>query len=263
LSNYLKAVDSQLERDRVRALLSYQVMDSAAEPGFDNLTQLAALGLRADCAGVSLIDSERLWFKARVGFDMAELPCHQALCFHTIQQSEPLVVRDASVDPRFRDRLLVTGPMAMRFYAGVPLVNPEGFRLGCLCIMDSEPRELGDRELELLQLLARQATLQLEARRRSLRDGDRHRSQEREIAVMRDTLDRLNWLEGFVTVCSGCSAIKDESGHWHDLAAYLQRHSNASFSHSICPPCRDELYPELKGKGQGDTGQTAEGPALK
>jgi PAS domain S-box-containing protein len=154
------------EASRLAALLSYQVLDSDAEPAFDDITALAAELCGTPIALISLVDAERQWFKSRVGLDATELPRASAFCHHAIgHPAELTTVADASMDPRFSDNPLVTGPLGVRFYAGAPLVSPEGQALGTLCVLDTRVRALSPTQTKALAMLARQVMAQLELRR--------------------------------------------------------------------------------------------------
>ncbi len=154
------------EDARLRALRSYEVLDSAPEEAFDGLTRLAAEICGTPIALVSLVDADRQWFKSRLGLEQGETPRDVSFCAHAIAQPGTLVVGDARQDPRFADNPLVTAEPRIRFYAGAPLRSPDGHALGTLCVLDTRPRELSAEQLEALALLARQAQLLLELRRR-------------------------------------------------------------------------------------------------
>jgi PAS domain S-box-containing protein len=153
------------ETDRLAALQAYEVLDSPAEPDFDELALLAARICETPIALVTLVDEERQWFKARVGLDISETPRHLAFCHYAIQQADLFVVPDATEDPRFADNPLVTGDPGIRFYAGAPLLSPEGQALGTLCVIDRVPRSLDAGVAEALSALSRQVIAQLELRR--------------------------------------------------------------------------------------------------
>jgi GAF domain-containing protein len=152
--------------ERVQALAGYGIMDTAAEAAFDELTQLAAELFRAPVALVSLLDDKRQWFKSRVGIEDTETPIEHAFCAHAIRGADVMVVPDARDDPRFADNPLVTGDAAIRFYAGAPLIAPDGVALGTLCVIDRMPRQnLGVREKQILKRLAGFVMIELEYRR--------------------------------------------------------------------------------------------------
>ena len=153
------------EADRLAALASYQIMDTAPEIEFDDLVRVAALICDAPMALVSLVDGGRQWFKAALGLDAKQTPREVAFCAHAIQQPDGLIVEDATQDGRFANNPLVTGDLHLRFYAGAPLETPEGLPLGTLCVLDTEARSLTAVQLFALKALARQVVSQLELRK--------------------------------------------------------------------------------------------------
>ena len=152
------------ETARLEALRRYQILDTSAEDAFDDLTRLASQVCETPMAVMSLVDADRQWFKSRVGIEVSETPRAVAFCAHTVQLREPLVVPNAAKDERFRDNPFVRGNGGIRFYAGVPLITPDGHAIGTLSVMDRSPRKLQPGQLEALQALARQAQKQLEVR---------------------------------------------------------------------------------------------------
>jgi PAS domain S-box-containing protein len=161
-----RALPPSNEADRLAALHSYQVLDTDHEDTFDNLVRLAARVTGCPTALVSLLDENRQWFKARYGWEATET--HRDVAFGThaiLNPTRVLVVPDATADVRFMDNPLVTGPPGVRFYAGVPLVNPEGHALGTLCIIDYAPREIGPGDLDTITNLAQAVISTLELRR--------------------------------------------------------------------------------------------------
>lgn len=128
------------EIQRRRALEGLKVLDTGSEPEFDAIVQTAALCFQTVGADITLIDGDRQWFKARKGFDKAETSRDISFSTHGLAQSEPLVVLNAALDPRFADSPLVAGPPYARFYAGARLVLPGGAVIGMLCVFDTAPR---------------------------------------------------------------------------------------------------------------------------
>ena len=151
------------EAERIAALQHTGLLDTAPEERFDRITRLARDHFKMPIALVSLVDVDRQWFKSRIGTDLTETPRADALCGHAVLSDDALIVRDATIDPRFMDNPLVTGAMHLRFYAGVPLRGIGGQRIGTLCVIDYVPREFDDRQIEALRDLAQWATLEVNA----------------------------------------------------------------------------------------------------
>ena len=153
------------ETDRLAALYGLDVLDTEPEKDFDDIVALASHVCGVPMSLVSLLDTDRQWFKARVGTDLTETTRDLSFCAHAILGRDLLVVPDARQDARFADNPLVTEAGGIRFYAGAPLITSDGFGLGALCVIDSEPRRLDVEQLQALRALARQVTSQLELRR--------------------------------------------------------------------------------------------------
>jgi signal transduction histidine kinase len=152
------------ERERLAELYRYEILDTPAEQFFDRLTQLAAQTFEAPIAVVSLVDRDRQWFKSHHGTALTQTPREQAFCAHTILSKEPLVVEDATADPRFANNPLVLGDPSIRFYAAAPLVTSRGFVIGSLCVIDRRPRTVTPDQMNTLRLLAVQVVQQFELR---------------------------------------------------------------------------------------------------
>ena len=153
------------ETARLAALNRYAILDTEPEQSFDDLVVLASFVCRTPIATLSLVDDHRQWFKSKVGVEVRETPRDISFCAHAIQQEELFIVPDALEDPRFKDNPLVLGDPHIRFYAGAPLIDEDGYALGTLCVMDRQPRELDDTQKEALRSLRRLALSQIELRR--------------------------------------------------------------------------------------------------
>jgi signal transduction histidine kinase len=153
------------ETERLATLYGLNVLDSPPDKDFDDIVALAAAVCGVPMSLVSLIDTDRQWFKASVGTDLVETSRDLSFCAHAILGRDLLVVPDARQDPRFADNPAVAREGGVRFYAGAPLVTTDGYALGTLCVVDSRPRRLDVEQLQALHALARQVTSQLELRR--------------------------------------------------------------------------------------------------
>ncbi len=156
------------ENARVEALRSYKILDTDPEKAFDDLTVLASHICETPIALISLVDTDRQWFKSRVGVSLTETAREIAFCAKAIQQSDLFVVPDATKDPRFSSNPLVVSGPKIRFYAGAPFTSSSGHPLGTLCVVDMVPRELSASQRNALQALSRQVQAQLELRRNLL-----------------------------------------------------------------------------------------------
>jgi GAF domain-containing protein len=153
------------EEARLVALDKYAILDTEPEQSFDDLTLLASYVCKTPIALISLIDEDRQWFKSRIGMDANETSRDIAFCSTAILQPDVFVIPDALADARFRNNPLVVSDPHIRFYAGAPLINEDGYALGTLCVVDRAPRELAPDQQEALKALSRLVLSQLEFRR--------------------------------------------------------------------------------------------------
>ncbi len=171
---------------RLAALDGYGILDTPPEMAFDALVRLASDACAAPVAMITLVASDRQWFKARVGFDEPETPLDRSICVHALPKAETLVIPDLTRDPRTQENFAVTGSSAFRFYAGAPLRSPCGHGIGTLCVIDHEPRADGLTvpQAGLLRALGEQAMALLEARRA--------------LRIQREETERLRSSEAFL-----------------------------------------------------------------
>ncbi|MDP9048533.1 MAG: PAS domain S-box protein, partial [Bacteroidota bacterium] len=163
------------EKERLKALKNYDILNSISEEEFNRITELASLVCGVPISLVSLIDENRQWFKSKKGLDIDETPRDLAFCQYAIMEAGILEVEDATKDDRFKENELVTGYPNIRFYAGSPLIDPDGYALGTLCVIDQQPNALTGDQKRALQLLSEEVmTLIIERRQKEeLRNFER------------------------------------------------------------------------------------------
>jgi GAF domain-containing protein len=223
------------EAERLAALKEYHILDTGTEQSYDDITALAAHICKVPIAMISLVDEVRQWFKSRLGVEQQQTPRAVAFCAHAILQSGPFIIQDATKDRRFADSALVAGEPHIRFYAGIPLINPEGLALGTLCVVDHQPRRLSAAQQKALQALSRQVMALLELRRVSTH--------------LADALDHVKTLQGLLPICAWCKRIRDDEGYWSQVEAYFHKATGADFTHGICPECLQKALPTKRHKG--------------
>ena len=154
------------EKERLKALDDYEILDTLSEHEFDRITELASIICNVPISLVSLVDEKRQWFKSALGLDVRETSRDISFCRYAILDSGPMEVPDATQDSRFQNNILVTGEPDIRFYAGYPLIDPQGHALGTLCVIDREPRELTKSQKRAMQLLAQEVIVLIVERRK-------------------------------------------------------------------------------------------------
>lgn len=176
---------------RLASLRQLHILDTPAEPAYDDLIQLAALVCGTPIALFSLVDEERQWFKARIGLTAQETPRSISFCTHAIRENELFIVPDTYMDQRFRDNPLVTGDPHIRFYAGMPVAGPAGLPIGTLCVIDREPRELSQAQQLTLRVLARQVEAQLRIRQQVTELQAANEKRARAVMLLKDRQSKL------------------------------------------------------------------------
>lgn len=199
------------EPARLAALKRYRILDTEPEQAFDDLTLLASQICGTPIALISLVDDDRQWFKSKVGLSLDQTSRKVAFCAHAIAGRDIMVVPNALADDRFRENPLVTGEAHVRFYAGAPLITPDGHALGTLCVIDHVTRALTQPQLQALDALRRQVQAQLELRKNldelatALAERDRAEAEQAAIVhELRESLDHVTKLSGLLPYCSTC-----------------------------------------------------------
>lgn len=188
------------ERSRLDALRRYRILDTPAESSFDDITRLASELCATPMSLITLLDESRQWFKSKQGLEIQETPREIAFCNTAIQGEALFEVCNAKQDSRFKENPLVTGELNITHYAGIPLQTPDGFNLGTLCVLDTQPGELTDPQKTALEALARQVVLHLELKRalhesetirsKLVSESEKRQAVEAEIRELNSALER-------------------------------------------------------------------------
>lgn len=222
------------EKERLKALLSYQILDSAAEKDFDDIVQLASEICETPISTITLIDSTRQWFKAKVGIDFTQDPREQSFCAHTINDPKKIFeVQDTHKDSRFQDYPNVVGYPHIRSYVGIPLIDNEGFALGSLCVIDNKPKILNSFQKSALEKLANQVIKLLELRKKNFELVENHnllltkyKDLEQFAAIVsHDLKSPLNNISSLITLIKESPTCKlDEEGL--EMLSYIETSSD-------------------------------------
>lgn len=179
------------EKERLAALYEYSLLDTLPESDYDNITRIASEICQVPISLITLLDHDRQFFKSRVGLHAPQTPRDVSFCGHAIMTpNEIFIVRDSSKDERFHDNPLFTGDPHVGFYAGVPLVNENGFPFGTLCVIDNKPNDLTQEQKETLQALAKQTVTQFELRKLNLK----LQKQRAELQDINEELERFAYV---------------------------------------------------------------------
>jgi adenylate cyclase len=150
------------EKARLKALHDQNILDTGSDEDFDRIVKVASFICGTPISLISLVDTDRQWFKSRIGLEVEETPRSVSFCSHAIQQEGIMEIEDASKDIRFKDNPLVTGDPNIRFYAGTPLVTENGLKLGTLCVIDKVSKTLTQEQKDCLESLSKQVMDQIE-----------------------------------------------------------------------------------------------------
>jgi signal transduction histidine kinase len=225
------------ERERLDALYRYRILDTPREAMFDEVAQLAADLCGAPIGVVNLIGDGRQFFKAEVGLGVRETPLESSICRHAILEDEFLLIPDATLDPRLADNPLVHGETHLRFYAGALLKTAEGFPIGTLCVLDTQPRTLSEVQQRALKVLAHQIMSQLELR----------------LALEGKSEQELRYRTLFDSMAEGFCIIEFLDGPEGPLSDYVHIEANAAYArHAGIPDVVGQKVREMVPAEAGD-----------
>lgn len=198
------------ESERLEALKRYEILNTASEEVFDELTRLAAAILKAPLSSISIVEESKSWIKSGVGMPFGQESSRDlAFCAHTVAQNEMLVIPDLREDDRFKDHPM-TGEGGVRFYAGQPLRTPDGQNIGTLCVLDQKPRQFSKEDRETLRILGKQVMSQMELRRSLKELTSMNRKALALESILRRYTSKSIWERADVSATQGNVSIKDE-----------------------------------------------------
>ncbi|HYE87120.1 MAG TPA: GAF domain-containing protein [Vicinamibacterales bacterium] len=206
----MKAPAPANERERLRVLSEYHILDTGQERSFDDIVRLASDLCDTPAAIITFVDDCRQWFKAAHGLTLTDTHRDLSFCAHPVASGEVLEIPDATKDPRFADNPLVTGAPHIRSYAGVPLISPDGLAVGTVAVLDFKPRTLSAKQLDGLGILSRQIIAQLELRRRAAQSQARVVAAEDDIETAAERHRRMfdSALDAIVTIDSSGRVVE-------------------------------------------------------
>lgn len=157
------------EKERLKTLRDYQILDTCADEYLDEITKLASQLTNSPIALISLVDENRQWFKSKQGIDASETPRDISYCGHAVLQDDIFIVENAEKDERFCDNPLFLNSPHVTFYAGVPLKAPNGHNIGTICVIDNKPKQLDESNQKILKNLAKQIILFFELKKKNIK----------------------------------------------------------------------------------------------
>lgn len=187
------------ERERLKALHAYHILDTPTERGFDNLTKLASLICQVPMANIAFIDRETSWLKAAIGMDLEETPRANSFSNFVIQGNDIVEIEDALLDEHFATNPNVTGGLGVRFGAGAPIIDEDGYKLGALCVFDTKPGKLSNSQRESLETIAKEVTTHLSLKKQNLK--------------LQEHYNRLEEFESVFKVSPGIHCVLDFDSH--------------------------------------------------
>jgi K+-sensing histidine kinase KdpD len=201
----------QDERERLEALREYELLDSDSEKVFDEIAVLASFICDTPISTITLIDEKRQWFKAKVGLPDNETSRDVAFCAHAIHTNDIMIVNDATRDDRFFDNPLVTDKPDIRFYAGMPLITPSGYKLGTLCVIDTKPKNLDEKQIFALNVLSKQVMKLFELRKKNMELQRIHETQNKLLSIIgHDLRSPIGSIDGMLLLAEKYELTRQE-----------------------------------------------------
>ena len=238
------------EAERLAALRGLHILDTPPEERFDRITRLATELFGVPTAFISLIDERRVWYKSKEGLDLSELPRRETFCGHTIlDPTRTMVVNDAARDERFHDNPCVTGANGFRFYAGQPLLSPEGLPLGAFCIMDQESHTLSEKQIDGLRDLAKMAEAELTTAELNEALGRLRKAEENYRSIFENVAEGI-----FQVDCAGSYVHANPAAArcygYDSTAEFVERVQDFGRALQVDPARRGELLHTLQQVGR-------------
>lgn len=233
-----------LESDRLSELRRYHILDTPPDAAFDRITTLAAQCFDVPISLISLVDENRIWFKAKHGLGVEEIPRVPGLCSNVIQSDDVYVVNDAESDPRTKDNPLVCGPLGLRFYAAAPLVTADGYRLGTVNLIDTKPRNLSTTHQGLLKVLAGVVIDQLEVRMAA-------RQTISSLSKLLSRTQRPQEIMEMLTVCAWTKRIKVGES-WITFEEFISNELGLKITHGMAPDASASFISALRSSSAKD-----------
>jgi hypothetical protein len=234
----------QTETERISELKFYNILDTPAEEAFDRIATIAAEFFNTPIALISLVDENRIWFKARHGLGADEIPRVPGLCASAILSDDVYVVKNAVCDVRTKDNPLVVGPLGLRFYAAAPLITRDGFRLGTLNVIDTKEREFSPGDAYLLKQLAAVVVDLMEVRLAA----------RQTITSLSKVLVRIKHpqeLQNLVTVCAWSKKIKI-NGEWISFEKFILDELGMRITHGMTPEAAAHMLESRPDRSASD-----------
>ena len=218
------------EKERLQELYEYAILDTQPEIEFDALTSIASQICSAPVALINLVDEERVWCKSKVGLEATQMPRYQFFCNETIKQNDLLLIEDTEKDVRFSSLPIVTNKPKFRFYAGAPLISPQGFVVGTLCILDMKPRTLTEKQryalIELSHLVVSQLELRRNVRKLETALAEKERVKELVSESENKLLTIINTVTEGITLCDESGFFEVFNPRMEELTGYSLKEAN-------------------------------------